>query len=65
MADDLTDKGIKNEVEGSAKELKGRIRDGIADVTGDDSENLKGKAEKLEGKAQKHFGRAEQNVDDK
>ncbi len=45
MSDDLRSKGVKNEVTGAAKEAEGKIRDAAADITGDDSENLKAKSE--------------------
>jgi uncharacterized protein YjbJ (UPF0337 family) len=61
MADQM-DKGIKNEVVGGAKEAEGRIRDGVADLTGDTSEQIKGKAEKVAGEAQKHLGRLQEDV---
>jgi uncharacterized protein YjbJ (UPF0337 family) len=64
MTDDLREKGIKNQVTGAAKEAEGKIRDAAADITGDDSENLKAKVKTAEGKIQKNFGKAQQDVDD-
>ncbi|HEY5414687.1 MAG TPA: hypothetical protein VL308_23860 [Gemmatimonadaceae bacterium] len=64
MSDDLRSKGVKNEVTGAAKEAEGKIRDAAADITGDDSENLKAKGKTLEGKIQKNFGKAQQDADD-
>jgi uncharacterized protein YjbJ (UPF0337 family) len=64
MDKDLTQRGAENEIEGKGKELKGRIRDGVADITGNESEQAKGKAEKLEGKVQQKFGKAERKLDE-
>jgi len=64
MSEDLRSKGIKNQVTGAAKEAEGKIRDAAADITGDDTENLKAKAKTVEGKVQKNFGKAEQDADD-
>ena len=65
MSEDLRSKGVKNEVTGAAKEAEGKIRDAAADITGDDSENLKAKAKTMEGKIQKNFGKAEERLSDK
>jgi uncharacterized protein YjbJ (UPF0337 family) len=64
MDKDLTQRGAENEVEGKGKELKGRVRDGVAGITGDDSQSLKGKAERVEGKAQQKIGEAQRKLDD-
>ena len=64
MSEDLRSKGVRNEVTGAAKEAEGKIRDAAADITGDESENLKAKAKTMEGKMQKNLGKAEQDVDD-
>ena len=64
MSDDLRSKGARNEITGAAKEAEGKVRDAAADITGDDSENIKAKAKTLEGKIQKNFGKAEQDADD-
>jgi uncharacterized protein YjbJ (UPF0337 family) len=62
--DSLRDRGMKNEIEGTAKEIEGKVRDGVADLTGDTSEQIKGKAKTVEGKVQKNVGRAQQDADD-
>ena len=64
MSEDLRSKGVGNEVKGAAKEAEGKVRDAAADITGDDSENLKAKAKTAEGKIQKNFGKAQQEIDD-
>ena len=60
---DLTDRGVENQIEGSSKELEGKVRGGLGDFTDDASEQVKGKAKEAEGKIQKNFGKAEQDVD--
>ena len=52
MSDDLRSKGVQNQVTGAAKEAEGKIRDAAADITGDESENLKAKAKTAEGDTQ-------------
>ena len=64
MSDNLRSEGAKNELKGAAKEAEGKVRDAAADITGDDSENLKAKGKTLEGKIQKNFGKAQQDTDD-
>ena len=54
----------KDQVKGRVKEAEGKIRDAAADITGDDSENLKAKAKTAEGKIQKNFGKVQQEIDD-
>ena len=63
MADDLTTKGMKNEVKGAAKQAEGKIRNAVGGLTGDSSEQIKGKAKDLEGKAQRKVGEAQENLD--
>ena len=60
---DLNQRGTENEAEGSAKEMKGKIRKNVADVFDDESQQAKGSAEELEGKVQKNFGKAERKLD--
>ena len=64
MADkDLTERGIANQVKGTAKELEGKVRGGIGDATDNHSEEFKGRAKELEGKVQKKFGEAQRDAD--
>ena len=63
MADDLTNRGIKNEIEGSAKQAEGKIRNAAGGITGDSSEQIKGKAKDLEGNVQRKIGEAEEDAD--
>ena len=62
---DLTDRGISNQVKGSAKEFEGKVRGAAADAVDDESEQLKGKAQEMKGKIQKNFGKAEERLSDK
>jgi uncharacterized protein YjbJ (UPF0337 family) len=65
MADkDLNTRGTENRVEGAGKEVKGKVQNAVGGLTGDSSQQLKGKAKELEGKGQQKVGEAEQNLDD-
>jgi uncharacterized protein YjbJ (UPF0337 family) len=63
MAKDLESDGLENEMKGSSKELKGKIRGDLGDATDNLSEHVKGRAEQLEGKIQKNFGKTERAAD--
>lgn len=63
MADDLGTDGLENQAKGAAKEVGGKLRNAVGGLTGDTSEQLKGKAKELEGKAQRNVGEAESNLD--
>jgi uncharacterized protein YjbJ (UPF0337 family) len=60
---DLNERGIENEVKGTAKEMKGKLRGDLGDATDNTSQHIKGRAEELKGKTQKNFGKIEQDVD--
>ena len=60
---DLNKRGIENEVKGTAKEMKGKLRGDVGDATDNTSQHIKGRAEQLGGKIQKNFGKAEKNTD--
>ncbi len=60
---DLNDRGIENQVKGTAKEFKGKVRGDLGDATDNTSEHIKGRAEQLEGKIQKNFGKGERKLD--
>jgi uncharacterized protein YjbJ (UPF0337 family) len=57
-----------NRIEGSWKELKGKIKQQWGDLTDDDLDRIAGKREELEGKIQQHYGlskdAARKQVDD-
>jgi uncharacterized protein YjbJ (UPF0337 family) len=63
MADDLTNKGLKNQAEGLGDQVKGRTRNAVGGITGDTSEQLKGKAEELKGKAKRKIGENQVDAD--
>ncbi len=53
----------EDEVEGKSKQSKGKIREGIGEMTGDTSEKIKGKGEQAEGKIQEKWGEAKRKAD--
>ena len=61
---DLTSRGVENQAEGKAKDLKGRAKDAVGGLTGDQSLQNEGKADRLEGKIQDKFGKAERKLDE-
>lgn len=63
MADDLGREGAKDQIKGTVKEGEGRIRDAVGGLTGDSSEQLKGKAQQVKGKIQRKIGEAESDAD--
>ena len=60
---DLNERGLENQVKGTAKEMKGKIRGNLGDATDNSSEHIKGRAEELKGKVQKNFGKGERKAD--
>ncbi len=46
----------KDQVEGKAKEIKGRIKQGVGDVLDDENLQDEGVADEAEGEVQKGFG---------
>jgi uncharacterized protein YjbJ (UPF0337 family) len=63
MSDDLTRDGLKNQGEGVTDQVKGRLRNTVGGMTGDTSEQIKGKAEELKGKAQRKIGEKQVDAD--
>jgi uncharacterized protein YjbJ (UPF0337 family) len=63
MADDLGTDGFENRVKGTAKEVEGKIRKNVGDVTDNHSEEFKGKMKEMEGKAQRKVGETESKID--
>jgi uncharacterized protein YjbJ (UPF0337 family) len=45
------------------KEGEGRVRDAVGGLTGDESEQLKGKGQQVKGKVQRKIGEAETDAD--
>lgn len=60
---DLDNRGIDNQIKGTVKEMKGKLRGDLGDATDNASEHVKGRVEELEGKVQKKFGKAERDAD--
>ena len=63
MSDDIRREGAEDQIKGTFKEGEGRIRDAVGGLTGDTSEQLKGKAQQIKGKAQRKLGEAESDAD--
>ena len=63
MVDDLDREGAKDQIKGTIKEGEGRVRDAVGGLTGDTSEQLKGKAQQIKGKVQRKIGEAESDAD--
>ena len=63
MAKDLGTDGLENQVKGAVKEVAGKVRKNIGDLTDNHSEELKGAAKEMEGKAQRKVGEAEYKID--
>jgi uncharacterized protein YjbJ (UPF0337 family) len=64
MADDLDRDGLENTGKGFGKEIEGKVRNGLGGLTGDTSEQLKGKGQELKGKAQRKIGEKEIDADE-
>lgn len=52
----------EDEFKGAAKDIGGKIKDGVGGLTGDESLQAEGKADQLAGKAQKFYGAAKDTV---
>ena len=61
--EDLNNRGLEDQVKGTAKEVKGKIRGDLGDATDNTSEHIKGRAEEMKGKFQKNVGKAERDAD--
>ena len=64
MGKDLEQRGLENQVKGTAKEMEGQVRGDIGDATDNTSEHIKGRAKEAAGKIQKNLGKAERNIDE-
>jgi uncharacterized protein YjbJ (UPF0337 family) len=51
-----------DELEGKAKKIKGKIREGAGKLTGDESVELEGKIEQVEGEIQEKAGQVKKKV---
>lgn len=59
MGQDMGSDGVENQNKGLGKEIEGKVRNAVGGLTGDTSQQLKGKAQELHGKAQRKIGEAE------
>jgi uncharacterized protein YjbJ (UPF0337 family) len=63
MADrDMMDQGTEDRLEGAGKDLKGRVKDAVGGLTGDESLQGEGKLDRLKGKVQDTFGKGEEDL---
>ena len=60
-----TEKGIEDSVEGTAKDLKGKVKDAVGGLTGDAGLQAEGKMDQLKGKVQDAVGDAERKIGEK
>lgn len=66
MADKrLTRDGVKNSLEGKAKQAKGRVKDAVGGLTGDGRLQAEGKMDQAKGKIQNAIGKVERKLDRK
>ena len=69
MADDLnrnkslTDQGIEDSARGKGNDLKGRVKDAVGGLTGDQSLQAEGKVDRVKGKVQDTVGKVERKLD--
>ena len=56
--------GNEDQVEGKTKDLKGKAKEEIGDLTGNEDMKAEGQAEQLEGKAQNTWGDAKEKLKD-
>lgn len=63
--DDIRREGMENEVEGTGKDLKGRVKDAVGGLTGDESMQAEGKFDRVKGKVQKKVGEFQNDIADR
>jgi uncharacterized protein YjbJ (UPF0337 family) len=64
MADTTRKSGDQNRIEGTAKELGGKVRGAFGDIVDDRSQHAEGKLDELKGKAQKNLGKAQNKIEE-
>ena len=62
--DDIRRKGVENTVEGTGKDVKGRVKDAVGGLTGDESLQAEGKIDRVKGKVQKKVGEIQNDIAD-
>jgi uncharacterized protein YjbJ (UPF0337 family) len=65
MADTTRKTGDQNQIEGTAKELGGKVRGAFGDVIDDRSQHVEGKIDELKGKAQKNLGKVQNKIEER
>ena len=53
----------RDQVEGTAKDIAGKVQRKVGEVTGNTNQQIKGGAKQVEGKVQRGMGDAEQAAD--
>lgn len=59
----LGDLGAEDSARGKGNDLKGRIKDAVGGLTGDQSLQAEGKMDRVKGKMQDKLGKAERDLD--
>ena len=54
----------KDQVKGTAKDIGGKVQEKVGEVTGNDSQEIKGLKNQAEGKVQKGVGDAKEGLKD-
>ena len=54
----------KNEIEGGAKELGGKVKEAAGHAVGNRDMEAEGKVDQVEGKTQKNYGKVKDAVED-
>ncbi|MCO4099093.1 CsbD family protein [Gemmatimonas sp.] len=57
---DREKRGAEHRAEGAMDQVKGKARNALGALTGDSSEQLKGKAQEMKGKAKSELGKLQQ-----
>ena len=60
---DLTQRGVENNIKGAGNDAKGRVKDAIGGLTGDEKLQAEGKLDRAKGKAQDIVGDAQRKID--
>ena len=59
----LGDLGAEDSLRGKGNDLKGRVKDAVGGLTGDESLQAEGKLDRVKGKVQDKLGEAERDLD--
>lgn len=59
----LGDLGAEDSLKGKGNDLKGRVKDAVGGLTGDNSLQAEGKIDRVKGAAQDKLGKAERELD--